>query len=750
MAWLLISLCLPLLAFAAYPPLGVEIKAEHPLILFGVDTSQSGAEGPAAAVLKAFQDLPPFFQPFSALILDAPVSSPERPTAYTAMLPAIQDAHVPVALTLYSRARPQRYAPAALEELLRAFTEVKGVYISGVDFDVYPWPPERVNEADPVVLWLAEVIEVAAKYGRFTALALDGLNWPRAMANVQAAPLITKMRQCRAYVIPLSLERGDHHLARLGAAMGIWLEGTAAQWGVASDSRWYQDAGFMGRNLFGQGGVAEAPAHVYRAMMMNGAMTGASVYAFVRPEDLWRGVKSVYWKEAIAPTLELLIENALIAREDFVRAKTPVAYQLSSAITPKDFHVNLRDIDPVLDEGNLIRAAYGVQRPGQIPELIPNSSRCFRIPMISYHAGEAVRSQFQQVFQAGQVPNAEAWTSQLAPYFPPLETGEAFVAEVGRGLFLMNTAENTDAVQRFSLAAAPSPITGITAVRQAGGILLTWPFREGDVSYRVFRKTPQEASFQEIAAGLDQREFLDPAIAADSAVEYTVTALTNEKSPYSGALGWGEYRLLSAVESRRGESVVLAPSAATGEARPVEEPLPPEPAPWWPSYNGLSETERAMAQAIVERIEFWDRVFSQGDLAGVLDNYATDYQDPQGWDFQYVKRAYQWFFEGWQRFEMHRQIRQWDFSAYESEGLVHVLIYCRLTGYAISDASGRQADVCTWLPRTSSSEVWLTWKNTEGVWRIQSSNPAVPNFKDLLAPFTSPYAPLGEGPDIYP
>jgi hypothetical protein len=98
---------------------------------------------------------------------------------------------------------------------------------------------------------------------------------------------------------------------------------------------------------------------------------------------------------------------------------------------------------------------------------------------------------------------------------------------------------------------------------------------------------------------------------------------------------------------------------------------------------------------------------------------------------------------------MHRQIRRWDFSAYETSQQVNLLMYCLITGIALTDPSGRMADQPVAIPRTDTAEVWLTWTGREGVWRLVQTNPAVPNFRDLLSYSAGPYDNFPTGPDVY-
>ena len=156
-----------------------------------------------------------------------------------------------------------------------------------------------------------------------------------------------------------------------------------------------------------------------------------------------------------------------------------------------------------------------------------------------------------------------------------------------------------------------------------------------------------------------------------------------------------------------------------------------------------------MAKTIIERIEKWDRAFTEESLNEVMDLYAEEYTDAENWHAEYVRRAYQWFFERYNSCRMARQIRRWDFSAYDTADEVRVLLFCRFSGVAISDSTGRFAGEEAYFPRTDRGEIWITFADYEGNWRTRSTQPALPNFKDILSFSSGPYDALNPGPDRY-
>ena len=750
-------ICLSATASAQFPPLCVEIGPEHPLFIFQ-DTGGDLADPTAYAqhVVQVWKALPDDLKPLSVIQVEARGADvASRHQWYRALLVALQDGDVPAVLRLADEDLRRVYPLDRAEELLREFTCVKGVQAVGLPLEeYYEFGADDPHGTPPVVRWLVDAIDLAARYGRFMAIELDRIRWPRVMSNTWCAPLRDKMRACAAYTVPIGRCRGSHTVPQMSALLGAWIDGMTAQWGVGPDSRWYADALFLAPGVFG---VSDAPVKMppalYRAMILNGAMTGAAVYSFAPDADLWFGAARVHWDDAIYPTLRDLVDLGLIARQDLVKEKTRVAYQLAPARTAEEFHANLRDIDGVLDAGLLMRGGYGMERPGQVPELILNTGRYYWVPLLPPEAGAATSGTIAAAVKPGTLASPEAWKEMLGKNYPPYGEGTAFITNVGRGIFVMNTCENRFEQQTFRLPGVPAAVRQISAERHdapgAAGVSLTWAFREGDLSYKVHKRVLPETRWTVLAKGLEERKYLDTTADPTQTIAYTITSLTDDKEPFEGVVNFGEYLTLSNVESRIAEEVTIGPLLGVAQSKPIEKraPAPENPAPWWPNFAGLNESQTPLAAEIVRRIEAWDRAFCAKDLNAVLDLYSQDYEDPTGWRLQYVRRAYQWFFEHYNACVMHRQIRRWDFAAHDTTGQVGVLLYCRFAGWALTDPTGRTADTPAYFPRAGNGEIWVYFVIKDNIWRIVRTNPALPDFKDILSFSASPYDKITLGPD---
>jgi len=235
----------------------------------------------------------------------------------------------------------------------------------------------------------------------------------------------------------------------------------------------------------------------------------------------------------------------------------------------------------------------------------PNTGRHYLVPIVSAFAPQDALSSFSTVIRPGTHSSAESWGRLLDSRCVPDGEGTALIVRIGRATFVMNTCENRTERQMFEVAALPAPVRGIEANRQASEVVLTWPFREGDLSYKVHRRVGSEQAFSLLTEALEERKFVDATADPNQNVYYSVTALTDDKEPHKGVVGYGDYLAFSNIESRIGEEVMLTPILGFAQSRPVEtSPVAPAvDVPWWPTFEGLADADLPAANAIVQRLE---------------------------------------------------------------------------------------------------------------------------------------------------
>ncbi len=633
---------------------------------------------------------------------------------------------------------PQTLFPLdELRSIFDRFTTVAAIQVSGLHFCEYPALASSEPLAIPAqVRWLAAAIDVAADYGRRVVIELDGLEWVHLTANTWNEPLLEAMRRHPEIVVPMNSQRGPHSTIATSALMGLWIENAAAQWGISCDSGWFAQSRFVQPGVFGPAAAPPPPA-LCRAMILNGAMTGATVYRFPAPSDLWMNPESPAWAEVIAPTLDEIAGRGYIARKDFVMAKAQAALRLHPATTLAEFEANLPDLDPIFHAGRMLHGAYGLELPGQVPELILNSGTFYWIPVLSPFAGEETLQRFKEVFLPGSLPDASEWRNRLAGLYTPDGDGSAFITRVGRAYFIMQSRENFYEEQAFALAAVPAPVRGASASRTPGGVEISWPFREGDVFYRVYRRVLPSMQWKQVSPDLDAHSFTDSAVPGPpETVAFAVTALTNEMEPYEGTVNYGDYLVVNTVESRVVEEIVFEPDTQAATSLPLPPKVDGRPASqqWWPDYGDIEGDRLLIAQSIVAQVESFEFAYRNADLAGVLAVYDPDFADPAGWGFEYVRTAWDLFFKRHRPGPMHRQIRAWDFSQLATQERVDLRLYFRLEAQPVSPPGAVTPADAIEFPDAPAGEVTLTFHRVGDRWLLAQTNPPLPRIDDWYPP----------------
>ncbi|HPA41040.1 MAG TPA: hypothetical protein PKV69_03430, partial [Candidatus Hydrogenedentes bacterium] len=180
------------------PPLAVEISAEHPLFVFqdGNMTLLPPAAY-AAAVVGHWSLLPESVRPYSMMLV-SPAGVPD----YREFLAPFQQAGVPVCLRVTDDHGVPLAPLTVVREMLDAFPIVRGVEARGLAFDGYD--PALADDAgvQPDAARLAALIRLAAGYGRFVMVSLEGMAAPRMLANKNTAALYTTIAEHRDHVLP--------------------------------------------------------------------------------------------------------------------------------------------------------------------------------------------------------------------------------------------------------------------------------------------------------------------------------------------------------------------------------------------------------------------------------------------------------------------------------------------------------------------------------------------------------------------
>lgn len=729
------------------PPV-TEISPEHPLMLFQVsadfgdtDEAPEGTDRFAEAdrhgheIVRLWNFLPEDIRPYCQLQVELRVRNHDlRLALFRRMLNEPQREGVPVSVQIADPHDEYVFDPAHVEQLLVEFSCVRSLMLSEQQFAHYSKFNVERYATPPHTQYTCDMIALGAKYGRHTLIVLQGLKWLHIEADVLNLPLLETMRAYPDYVIPVNEHIEARHLVRQTAAWGLWLGGYASHWGIEPQSWWYESSFMNGPGVFGDHlHPAEMPPALYRAMILQGAAMGATVYSFEPFWDLFDYGNSRCWRDVILPTLREVVAKKLVPNREQVREKSRVAYRVAPARDINEFHRNLRDLDWLSDDGLLAKAVYGVWEPMLEFELIPNRANWF-IPLLPPDTPESLLDTYSCILEPGQCASVEAWEELLSGY-PPLKTGsgEAWTCSINGHAYVMQTHENMYERQPYTLI-LPRSVRGLAAVIEPGkGLRLEWTEDPGASRYflsyaKAIPGTGAEAGFSAVAETTDPFLVYNPAPAG----VYAVTAETVTTEPRTGAVNYLDYLVFSETVSEPVEyvrfdgvdKVEVIPLVEPPDDRPVSQTV-------FPTFDGVPEAYMPVAEEIVGRIEDLKRSYEGMDWRAVTAFYSSDYEDANGFHREYVGRAWKWWFRRNNKTFMLRQIRQWDFGGYEETGLVRVkmLLFCTAVR---RDDQPFGYDGIVRIPRHKGAEVTCTWERAEDGWRLLRTEPALPNLEEIL------------------
>lgn len=729
-----------------------EITPERPLIILqinnrfgdsdegfgGGDPLEEAARHGREAVRAWREAVPDDLKPHCQLQVEIRVREHEaRYRRFQRLLDELQAADIPANLQFADPHLWYVFDLDYVDRLTREYPCIQSYTITECDFEHYSAFNVPRYAVSPQARYAIDTIALAAAHGKHLSIALQGTKWMHVGADALNRPLLDAIAAHPGHVLAVNEHIGPQHLPRQTSVWGMWMAGVVAHWGVEPQSWWFENGRMISPGVFGQHQAANTrlmPPPLYRAMLLQGAMLGATVYQFEPFWDLFDYDNSACWRDVIAPTLREIIGRRLAPTREQLLEKVKVAYQYPTVHDINEYHTILRDVDWIHDEGHLARAAYGVWEPYLQHELIPDKCRCFFIPLLPPTTPEATLARFERVIPTGACDSEAEYEALLHAHYPDPETGSAFVASVNGHTYVMQTRENLYERQDYRVA-LPRRVRGIRARWTEDGLALAWDADPGATRYHVCRNEGAFTDPMRRVGETGAASFLDADAPRGTRLVYTVLAATASREIVTGHVNYLDYLVFSESVSVEAEYAVVWEDGRA-ETKTVPEPEDDRPVSQvvHPVYDGVPPDRQGDAEAVVAAIDAFKAAYNAGDWRGVAALYAEDYRDANGYSREYAVRAWRWWFFRCNTFRHLRQIRHWDFAEADADGPVRVRMFSLARAGRRDDAPfGSHYDGSVRVPRTADEEVVFTWRRgADGAWRIRHTDPAFPNFAEML------------------
>lgn len=737
--------CLKSTGLAGFVPPGCKppelvISGEHPLIiLYGPGTGER--------VVKCWQNLPADIRPYCVVTMDpTALDVDQRLEGWRRMLRVVQPHNIPIVLQVAGDEVEWTTPLPVIETLLKEFPCIKAVQIVEWRCAFYSDFGGDLDLAIPANLrYLGEVLKLCGRYGKHLSLQIQA-DMAHLASDWLAGPLREVFREYRAYLLPQNECIPPSYYLTQAAAAGLWLADYCENWGMEPQWWWWTkgESYFIRPGVFGTEAELETDedsyARLYRAFIIEGALMGATVFSIEPPQDIWHGegTDKRHFDDVIYPTLRQIIEQRLIASREEVLKQTKVAYQLKECRTLAEYDRMLQDLDLELAQGHLERAAYGVLLPHLMKEMIPDTGgRYYFIPLLPVGTPTNVARHFEKIIQPGECSTAGAYRDLLNRHYPPTEnsgdgntSNRACVLKCGRAIAVLQSRENLYEKQPFTVE-VPRWVTGLRGRREGSQLGLTWERDAEAQSYRLWKRIPGAKVYPQWELAKDGLRTNACVLEKTEAGTFGITATTSAKALLSGTVNFTEYLLLTADESPIVEQLVMTSEGNRTEKVPWTDESLPARQEVWRIFTGVQPGREPAAEAVLEDFRGLIAAFEAKDLDRLMSFYDPAYGDSNGYSTEYVRRAWLWWFQRTVIPYVVAQVRKWDTSR-AGDGLISFTAWNRFRGTMVWDEPfnyhGRVR-----IPRHEGERVTWTWKqNGSGQWKLVRTEPALPNFGEML------------------
>lgn len=707
-------------------PLLAEISENHPLFIFNCDLSELNSESAREKVHSQWNSLIDDLKSNSALQLcfskgffqDLGKIEDYLSNIFTEVkIPCI----LRITLNLNRENLPE---PQEITALFARLPNLIGISISDFSLNIYPSSDGSIHPDYFQVEWISSLIVIASRYGRFVFLPMNAVELVRLLSHPKAEPLLKVMKDNADYVIPSYSFNGDFAPIGLGAIIGLYLGGFSNRIGVECGSAWYHRSYIVSPCVIGKAPQNSVSMYtpLFRGMILESILTGSTVYLFPDEESLWVGKEKSHWTQAIEPTLIEIVKRNLVPSKEMVRNRIKLGYRCFPAGTAEEFWKMGESLFPQFGTVTMGEIIYGTKEAQKLPDIVPERGENFILPLFPF----IFQPEGRDMELVGFQPNYPEWNWSYVSTKIGQVVGEgsAFITAVGKYLFVFNSMEHQFQLQSYKIL-LPSPVRKFTASRIDGNrIRISWNFREGDVSYSVYRRYPPEDKYELLVRGIDSLQWEDSSVDLSRSVAYSVSALTTEIESLEGSVAPGEYKVYSLVESRIAEEVVILPEMNFAESVPIIEHLKEEEWNCPDPVNLFSEEEQNLAREIKNVLSSLETAIMRKDVEAICSIFSHDYKDSLGSGIGHIKYGLNLFFRIVPSPRFLYQIKDIKFDKDENGGIiVQTRLFMKITGFRVSDPLGIKSALRVELsPPSEEGEVNLSWSKQDSLWVVRSSD----------------------------
>ena len=321
--------------------------------------------------------------------------------------------------------------------------------------------------------YINRLIKLCGKYG-LPFLYTDGnrndIDFP---AVIKRVDYMTTIREYSDYVIfSYKQNHANASYTCYGSILGAWKEGAVKRIGLQAENWYWNDAGFcddIGHyHGYLQGNEQQIPAAFTAQMLLAGVSFGATYYSLEGEgwliEDRDNGDYELSPQGiAFLSMFRAVIQNRLIP------SKEKVLSQIKAAVRADGLSGDWGD---AWTGGIFRRTFQNLYDIRHTKELFPKQTRYFYLPFMT-NRPEAFSDLVQ--IDAASIQDPDEMNRILDPLYPVWFDGDAYVTGSDRVYIIMNSNENTDLSQSFSVDIRPRDERSAPVVKVEGTVGL-WQY----------------------------------------------------------------------------------------------------------------------------------------------------------------------------------------------------------------------------------------------------------------------------------
>ena len=328
------------------------------------------------------------------------------------------------------------------------------------------------------------IIQLCGKYGCYF-MHTDGNRNDIDLPAITKRPIyMDNLREYADYVV-MSYKQNHSNASYscYGAILGALIDGAVKNIGIQAENWYWNDAGFCDDigvyHGYLQGNEQQIPAVFSAQMLLPGLSLGACYYALEGEGWLIR-MRGTDEYELSPQGISVLSMLRTVIRSKLIPSRDDVLSRIHAAVDMQGLAPDWGDAW----EGGIMRTAfqnlYGIVHT---KELFPKQLRYFYLPVVTDR-----RESFEhlKIVDLEDIHTPDEMNEALNPVYPAWFGGDAYVTRSGGTYVIMNSRENTDESQYFSVpvgaggtvsSVASAPVAPVISVEGSVGLwqyLLLW------------------------------------------------------------------------------------------------------------------------------------------------------------------------------------------------------------------------------------------------------------------------------------